>query len=89
MIVYQKNQNFSLPQVVLDHNDFETWFRKHSKTILSESVKAYKKETIARQFPKIWLRYNDIKNNENVKKSLEIGYDGFPENTNFTQTKNR
>lgn len=81
LIVYQKDQNFNLPQVVIDHADFEKWFRQHSKTILAESIKAYRKEIIARKFPKIWLRYNDIKNNENVKRSLEIGYDGFPEKT--------
>lgn len=81
LIVYQKDQNFSLPQVVLDHKDFDNWFKQHSKIILSESLKEYQKESIARKFPKIWLRYNDIKNNENVRKSLEIGFDGFPENT--------
>ena len=39
------------------------------------------KEKFKDKFPKIWLRYNDIKNNENMEISLKIGYDGFPEKT--------
>lgn len=81
LIVYKKDQNFSLPRVLLDHKDFQKWFKRYSGTILTESLRAFRKETAVRQFPKIWLRYNDIKNNENMQISMGMGYDGFPERT--------
>lgn len=81
LIVYHKDQNFSLPQVIIEHEDFKKWFRKKSTIILTESLREYSKEKAKREFPKIWLRYNDIKNNENMEISLKIGYDGFPEKT--------
>jgi hypothetical protein len=81
LVVYYKDQNFSLPQVMINHRDFGKWFRGHSKIILEESIKAYHKDSVARAFPKIWLRYNDTKNNENMRRSIQLGYDGFPEKT--------
>lgn len=81
IIVYTKDQNSDLPQVELDKKDFAKWFKRRSSTLLRESLREFRKEEEKRKFPRIWLRYNDLKNEENMALSLKLGYDGFPEKT--------
>ena len=83
IIVFEQNQNFELEQVTIIREDFENWFSKNSKRILSESLKQVIKESSERKFPKLWFYYLNKSANLNFYQEIEKQTWGVP--TNFKQ----
>ena len=78
IIVFEQNQNFELEQVIIEQEDFENWFTKNSKKILSESLKQVRTESSARNFPKLWFYYLNKSANLHFYQEIEKQTWGVP-----------
>lgn len=80
LIVFEKNQNFELEQVILDRKDFEKWFKEKAGDILRESLNTIIREDEERKFPKLWMYYLNASANLHFYKEIKKRTWGVPKN---------
>jgi len=78
IVVLKQNQNFEMEQVIIIQEDFEKWFTKNSKKILSESLKQIIEEISTRNFPKLWFYYLNKSANLHFYQEIEKQTWGVP-----------
>ena len=67
-----------MEQVIIIQEDFEKWFTKNSKKILSESLKQIIEEISTRNFPKLWFYYLNKSANLHFYQEIEKQTWGVP-----------
>lgn len=79
LVVFHKNQNFELEQIVIDRDDFEKWFTNSSNKLFKESIREIISEVEERKYPEMWFLYLDVNSYKDfLDHSQEMGIWGVP-----------